>query len=245
MMSASEPPARGDGGHEPRAHDTAGLVLAAGQGERLGLGPKAFLKIGGQSLLRRTVGMLRGCVGRILVGVPTDQVASASAELGGEVQVYPGGAMRNATLTGLFQRCTEPLLVIHIAVRPFASATRLRCLIEAAREHGVACSYLPSSFDVMSVEDGFATTWLPRATAGLLQFPMVVQRPLLARMLQYSTESGNSHLTPFELARHLGISVRVMLGEETNIKITTPLDWQIATQVIAPDQDKPSSGKQG
>lgn len=51
--------------------DTAGVVPTAGFGTRLRLGPKAFLKLAGWSLVYRVVNTLTGCVGRILVGVPS------------------------------------------------------------------------------------------------------------------------------------------------------------------------------
>lgn len=38
---------------------TAGLLLAAGQGRRLGRGPKAFVQLGGETLLERAVARLR------------------------------------------------------------------------------------------------------------------------------------------------------------------------------------------
>ena len=36
-----------------------GIVLAAGRGERLGLGPKAWLTLGGRTLLERAVATMR------------------------------------------------------------------------------------------------------------------------------------------------------------------------------------------
>jgi CTP:molybdopterin cytidylyltransferase MocA len=62
-----------------------GLLLAAGQGRRLGLGPKALLPYRGRPLLEHAVSVLRagGCA-RVLVvlGAAADQVA-ARADLGG------------------------------------------------------------------------------------------------------------------------------------------------------------------
>ena len=39
----------------------AGIILAAGMGRRLGLGPKAFVSLGGASLLEQAVSRLRRC----------------------------------------------------------------------------------------------------------------------------------------------------------------------------------------
>src|SRR5699024_826179 len=57
-----------DGGPRPAA-GAAGLVLAAGAGRRLGLGAKALLRSGGQTLVERAVGVLRdsGCAPVLVV----------------------------------------------------------------------------------------------------------------------------------------------------------------------------------
>ena len=36
----------------------------------------------------------------------------------------------------------------------------------------------------------------------------------------------------------LGVKVYAVKGEETNIKITSPLDWEMASKVIAPRLQK-------
>ena len=49
----------------------AGIILAAGMGRRLGLGPKAFVSLGGASLLEQAVSRLRRCsVDPIVVVLP-------------------------------------------------------------------------------------------------------------------------------------------------------------------------------
>lgn len=74
------------------APDAVGLVLAAGQGSRLGLGAKALLRTGGVTLVERAVGVLRtgGC-GRVLVvvGAQAEEVAPVAAGAGAEVVANP------------------------------------------------------------------------------------------------------------------------------------------------------------
>src|SRR5699024_231691 len=56
---------------------TAGLVLAAGGGSRLGLGAKALLRSGGTTLVERAVGALRGCAPvLVVVGAQAEAVAA-------------------------------------------------------------------------------------------------------------------------------------------------------------------------
>ena len=67
-----------------------GLVLAAGQGRRLGLGAKALLRSGGATLVARAVGASRGggCAPvLVVVGAQGADVAAAVAAAGGRAVV--------------------------------------------------------------------------------------------------------------------------------------------------------------
>lgn len=83
----------GVGGPEPGR--AVGLVLAAGEGRRLGLGAKALLARGGVSLVARAVGALHagGCAPvLVVVGAQAEEVAAEVAAAGGEVVLNPDWA---------------------------------------------------------------------------------------------------------------------------------------------------------
>lgn len=74
---------------------TVGLVLAAGQGRRLGLGAKALLRTGGVSLVARAVGALRAGGGNpvlVVIGAQAEEVAAEVAAAGGEPVLNPDWA---------------------------------------------------------------------------------------------------------------------------------------------------------
>src|SRR5690625_6786829 len=73
-----------DGGRQ-RGAAAVGLVLAAGAGRRLGLGAKALLRSGGQTLVQRAVGVLResGCAPVLVVlGAQAEEVSTVVARAG-------------------------------------------------------------------------------------------------------------------------------------------------------------------
>ena len=214
--------------------DTVGLVLAAGLGTRLGLVPKAFLNLGGSNLVQRVVNTLTSCVGRILVGVPHDYLDKTRSKLAGLAEVYPGGESRQATVFTLLQKCTEQIIVIHDASRPFASRELVFKIIDGARSHGAAAAFMPTPIPVARHQDGFVIASIPRAEVMLPQAPQAYHREILERAYKYAHENGIEDQTTWELVLRLGIKVLAVPGEELNIKITTPLDWEIANRVIAP-----------
>jgi len=78
-----------DGGRQ-RGSAAVGLVLAAGAGRRLGLGAKALLRSGGQTLVQRAVGVLResGCAPVLVVlGAQAEEVSTVVARAGGQAVV--------------------------------------------------------------------------------------------------------------------------------------------------------------
>lgn len=217
--------------------DTVGLVLAAGFGVRLGLGPKAFLNLGGSSLVYRVVNTLTGCVGRILAGVPHDYLDKARSELAGLAEVYPGAVSRQATVFALLQRCTETVILIHDVSRPFASRELVFKVVDGARRHGAAAPFIPTPIPVARRQGDFVNASIPASGVMLPQAPQAFHREIVERAYQNAVENGIEDQTTLELVLRLGIKVLMVQGEELNIKITTPLDWEIANKVIAPSID--------
>ena len=208
------------------------LIPAAGIGSRLGLDSKAFLSISGLTLLERAVASVSKVAGRVLVGVAAEDVARARLLLFGSAEVYTGGETRAETIALLLNESAEPYVLVHDAARPFASATLVSKVLDAARLSGAAVSVSRPSSSVMNVEGGLVRDVWPRSAAAQGQTPFCLRREILLRALDLAQQSGEDR-SPWEFVVELGLPVTAVPGEESNIKITTPLDWQIATQVIA------------
>ena len=214
--------------------DTVALVLAAGSGTRLGMGPKAFLRLGERTLLAQVVEILSECVGRILVGVPSTHMDKALAEVGNQADVYPGGASRHATILTLFERTNENLVLIHDVARPFISKRLVRRVLGAAQHSGAATAIANMKVPMATIKDDAIQEAFPRFTSSVVQTPNVFQRSLLQKALQFAHDNNIEGLTPFELLIAQGIRVQAVSSGEHNIKITSMLDWEIASRVIAP-----------
>lgn len=227
------------------AKETAALIPAAGFGTRLALGPKAFLSIAGTSLLRRLADTLSGRVDRILVGVPKNCVHKAGTELSGLAEVYPGGKSRQSTIFSLLQQCDEQIILICDVSRPFASADLFSKVIDAAKRHSAAAAFSPATIPVALYRDGFVTASIPAARVMLPQSPQAFSREILEKAYQNALLHGIEAQSTHELVLRLGMNVSIVPGEELNIKITTPLDWEIANKVIAPAVDSCDRHLQG
>jgi len=76
------------------------------------MGPRAFVQIGGRSLLAWAVDALSDVVGRILIAVPDDAVERARLEVGQAAEIYPGASTRQETVRGLLKKPTNPSTAI-------------------------------------------------------------------------------------------------------------------------------------
>lgn len=210
------------------------LIPAAGLGQRLGLGPKAFLELEGRSLLRWSVETARRCAGRVVVGVLPGEEERARHELGDLARVIPGGDSRHGTIVRLFEASRAPLLVLHDAARPFASEALFRAVIAALGDHPAVACGTKLTLPAGTVEGGRLTAMADRGSCQLLQTPLGFTRDALERALVLARERSVTELTPIELAVAAAIPVAVLPDEPTNVKVTSELDWEIARAVLAP-----------
>lgn len=216
-------------------HDTTvALVPAAGMGTRVGLGPKAFLQQGGHSVVTKVVHALSPCVKRILVGVPSGYLDRAHDELKGLAEVFPGGASRQETVFILLNQCIEQIVLIHDVTRPFASQSLIEKVIDAGKLYGAAVSCIPMHTPVAACKDDLISGSISIADLRQTQSPQAYRRDILVQAYTRALEAGWETQTTWQLVVQAGIPVRAVMGEERNIKITTPFDWEIATRVLEP-----------
>jgi len=214
--------------------DCVALVPAAGQGLRLGLGAKAFLELEGSTLLEIVTRALGAHVARIVVGVPADDVARARNLLPDTIEIIAGDSTRQSTVARLVQATTEFMVLIHDVTRPFASAALITRVLAAAQEHGAAASMVYPPIPVGRVNDGCVVQSLDRNEVMLPQSPQAFRREVLERAIRNAHRQGHQRQTTWQLVEMDGARIAVVEGEETNIKITTAVDWEIARQVVWP-----------
>ena len=131
--------------------------------------------------------------------------------------------------------------MIHDAARPFASADLISRTIAAAAESGAALAAVQARDTVKRSINGPAKAGhyvrtvaetLDRSTIFLAQTPQAFRRDVLVDALKLSDDATDEAA----LAERAGHTVRLVDGEATNIKITTPEDLAIA-EAIAVNAD--------
>jgi 2-C-methyl-D-erythritol 4-phosphate cytidylyltransferase len=217
----------------PPADEVTALVLAAGQGLRLGLGPKAFLCLAPrETLLERAVRAVAPYASEVIVGVPVDDLPRATSlcdalATGSSCAVVPGGATRQETVARLLARATRPLVLLHEVARPFVTAELFEQVLAAAAETGAASLFLPlEARDSVALVDaaGRLGAALPKHKVIMLQTPHAYRRDALVAAHEQAARHGWNEEGTAALVQRAGQSVALVPGSAQNVKLTYPAD---------------------
>lgn len=232
------------------------LVLAAGKGTRLGGDEnKIFRAIGGRSMLERSVDILFKCVDVDHVVIVADEDEIGRVELLMK-EVYPdetipvikGGASRQeSALAGLLaiERLYTPsvpsdherrIVLIHDAARCLLPRGLVSDLVDtiAKTYSGVAPAIAVTDTIRLTDERGESIRQtLPRKRLVAMQTPQGADFEIMLKAALVAEEEGALVTDDLELLIRVGYPVRLIRGDERNLKITTPRDIVIAETIVS------------
>ncbi|MGE0448116.1 MAG: 2-C-methyl-D-erythritol 4-phosphate cytidylyltransferase [Vicinamibacterales bacterium] len=215
------------------------IIAAGGRGQRFGGAvPKQLISVGGRSILERSVELFltHPEVDEIVVALPEEIAVDPPVYLrhrSKPLRVVAGGPRRQDSVFNAFRAISDAaeLVVVHDAARPFASAALISRTIAAARQEGAAVAALPARDTVkraVSAESAIVRETIPRELVHLAQTPQAFTRRVLRDALLSDAMRADA-TDEASLAERAGHSVRLVEGEASNIKITTPEDLSLVT----------------
>jgi 2-C-methyl-D-erythritol 4-phosphate cytidylyltransferase len=209
------------------------ILVAAGRGERLGKGPKAFVALAGESLLRRAARAFEESAGisAIVAVVPQDMVEAARAQLAPCSKlgtVVAGGARRqDSVLAGLraLPKDWDGVVLVHDAARPFVDREVIERVIDGATRNGSAVP-VAAVADTMKrlVGDRIVET-LDRGELAAAQTPQGFRYTTLLEAYEDAERSGATLSDESMAVERRGHPVYAVAGSPFNRKITTVEDW--------------------
>jgi 2-C-methyl-D-erythritol 4-phosphate cytidylyltransferase/2-C-methyl-D-erythritol 2,4-cyclodiphosphate synthase len=211
---------------------TAGLIVAAGRGQRLGHAtPKQYLPLGGGTVLGHAIGALLAHPAVDLVRVvihPDDRDLYDAAVAGiGDPRLGPpvaGGERRSdSVLAGLeaLADAAPARVLIHDAARPFVAVAVIGAVLDAHDE-------VPAAFPALPVVDALwrgtgdaAEVPAPREGLWRAQTPQGFR---FAEILAAHRAHVGEALDDVAVATAAGHAARIVPGDEAAFKITTAAD---------------------
>jgi 2-C-methyl-D-erythritol 4-phosphate cytidylyltransferase/2-C-methyl-D-erythritol 2,4-cyclodiphosphate synthase len=214
------------------------LIVAAGRGERAGgATPKQFRLLCGAPILRRSADAFLLCadITNLVVVVSENYLQLASTMLQGTLaRVVAGGDSRQASVgLGLEALADDApdFVLIHDAARPLVSQAVIGRVIGALAEgNDAAIPLLPVADTLKRCS---SEGWTTVARDGLLraQTPQGFRYDAIRKAHQ--VHGALTVTDDMALAEAAGLKIAAVQGEETNMKITTPEDFDHAERLVA------------
>lgn len=216
------------------------IIAAGGLGKRLGKGqPKQFCLLKGKPVLSWTISKFEECplVDGIVLVIPARMKDYAREHVllphGYEKvkNVVEGGKeRRDSVLEGLriLQTNTDTVLV-HDGVRPLISQELIIEVIRATQRWEAVVPALPIRETIKEVgQDSLVSSTLDRKKVCLIQTPQGFKKDLICQAYEEARKRGWQASDDASLVERLGVRVKTIPGEETNIKITSPQDLAVS-----------------
>jgi 2-C-methyl-D-erythritol 4-phosphate cytidylyltransferase len=206
-----------------------GIVPAAGRGERLGSdGPKAFVVCAGRPLVDWSLDVLREVCDRVVLAVPPDVASGPDRVAGGDV--------RSASVRAALAAAPEAsIAVVHDAARPLVTRDLVARCVEAVRagwDGAIAAAPMTDTVKEAAPADGRVLRTLDRSALWRIQTPQVFAADVLRRALDVADSELAAATDDASLVEAAGGSVRVVEAPAENIKVTTPVDLEVAAALL-------------
>jgi 2-C-methyl-D-erythritol 4-phosphate cytidylyltransferase/2-C-methyl-D-erythritol 2,4-cyclodiphosphate synthase len=220
------------------------VIAAGGTGTRMNSSvPKQFIEISGKPILLHTIESLTAVpeVSQIVIALPPEHIPAAEAMLlrqpmKVEIRCVPGGSNRQESVRRGIGH-THPnadIIIVHDAVRPLCERGVMVRVLEAACKRGAAVPGLPATETIQRVSRrGRVLSTPPREELYAIQTPQMFHAGVLKSALERANKEGFLGTDESSVVRWAGHPVFVVPGSPTNIKITRPLDLDIAAMLIS------------
>lgn len=214
------------------------VILMAGSGSRFGGDiPKQFLRLGDKKVYLHTLEafLLFDLLDEIVLVCHPDWIDIVNQEVASATVVSGGLNRQESCRLGLLGFSKKPdIVMIHDAVRPFVSKEILFENVRLAALHGAVDTCVPSTDTVVYAPKTMQIESIPKRESYLRgQTPQTFRFTTLLEAHEAALSDGVTGVSDdCQLVLRRGCSVSICLGSEINFKITTDLDFKLASMLV-------------
>ena len=212
-------------------YSVAAIIAAGGSGSRMGKGDKLLCKIGGKTVLERTLEAFEASdVINAIILVTGKTAAYDTKKFKKVIKTVTGGKTRkDSVYQGLLASEGFDFVAVHDAARALVTCEVIEKTVQKAFETGAAITGYPVIDTVKTVNSENIITSTPeRSTLFAAATPQVFRREWLLEAYKKSTIDATDEAS---LAENL-FDVSAVTGDRENIKITTPFDLALAEAIL-------------
>ena len=232
-------------------------ILAGGTGTRMGNVPmpKQFLMLNEKPIIIHTLEkfILNSKFDKIIIASPkewiqyTKDLVTKYGLTSERIVVTEGGMDRNGSIMSIISYIEysvglndEDIIVTHDAVRPFLTHRIIEENITYGLSEGAVDTVIEAIDTIVVSKDGEYLSNIPiRSEMYQGQTPQTFNIVKLKKLYESLTESEKEILTDAcKIFMLKGSKVKIVRGENFNIKVTTPFDLNVANAILKGSLDK-------
>lgn len=215
------------------------VIVAAGSASRMGGIDKVMADLGGEPMILRTVRAFQNCdaIASIVIVTREDliqPIAGLCRDMKKVVAVVAGGGSRQESVhLGLnaLPKGTK-LAAVHDGARPLISWQIIDRVVRAANTYDAAAPAIPVKDTIKVVSGGLVKETPDRSALMAVQTPQVFDFDLLRGALKKAEADGASVTDDCSAVERTGMKIKIVEGDERNLKVTTPMDLKIAELLL-------------
>ena len=215
------------------------VIVAAGTASRMGGIDKVMAPLQGEPMIARTVRTFQNCdaISEIVIVTREDlivPITNLCREMPKVKAVVRGGKSRQESVgLGLNTLSNKVKLVaVHDGARPLITWEVIDRAVRAANSYGAAAPAIAVKDTIKVVEGRVVKNTPDRSTLFAVQTPQVFDFDLLRGALKKAEADGAAVTDDCSAVELMGMSVKIVEGDEHNIKVTTPMDLKIAEMLL-------------
>jgi len=219
------------------------VIVAAGNASRMGGIDKVMAPLGGEPMIVKTVRAFQECdaIREIVIVTREDLIVPIMDLCHGFEKlkaVVVGGDTRQKSVEMGFSALSRKvkLVAVQDGARPLITWQVIDRVVRAANSYGAAAPAIPVKDTMKVVTGGIVKNTPDRKTLQAVQTPQVFDIHLLKAALKKAAEDGVEVTDDCSAVELLGMSVKIVAGDERNLKVTTPMDLKIAELLL---EEKP------
>lgn len=215
------------------------VIVAGGFGVRMNTAiPKQFLLLKGKPILYYTIKTFLQAFNdvQIILVLPEESIAAGQEIIDAffdyeRIKITSGGRTRfHSVQNGLKLIEEEAIIFVHDGVRCLVSQQLIHHCYNAAIEFGSAIPVIHSTDSLRIIKEEYNET-LDRNTVRLVQTPQTFHSKIL--LPAFNIDFKEKFTDEATVVEAFGLKVHLVEGEETNIKITKPIDLLIAEKIVS------------
>ena len=215
------------------------VIVAAGNASRMGGIDKVMAPLDGEPMIVKTVRAFEQCpaIREIVIVTRPDlmqTIMGLCASFDKVRAVVAGGADRAESVNNGLNALSDKvrLAAVQDGARPLVTWELIDRVVRAANSYGAAAPGIAVKDTTKIVQGGMVASTPDRDMLRAIQTPQVFDFDLLRGALKKAKDDGAQITDDCSAVERLGMKVRIVEGDERNIKVTTPMDLKIAQMLL-------------